>query len=495
VKEGCIIPLFAFFQIRIMPKRILLTGATGYIGKRLLPALLEKGFHVICCVRDKNRIPFPPSILEKIEYIEMDFFNPTEPESLPGDIDAAYYLVHSLNSRKGNFYDYELKMAENFRKCVEKTSVKQVVYLGGIDSEKIFSKNKHSKSIVYKILSEGNYHLTTIRTGIIVGSGSATFEVIRDTVEKQPVMFTPRWVHAQTQPIAITDVVTFLAEVLFREDCFDQSYRIGGPQTLSYKDMLLQYAAVRQLKRNVLILPFINARISKFWLFLTTSVSYRNASNLVESMRFAIPYNDRRLEALLGIRPMTYKAAIRQAIMMLAQNMVISSWRDSLVSSTPNNRKVSEFIEVPHFGCYKNAKHIKIQDTEKVLEKIWSIGGEQGYYYATWLWKIRGLIDRLFGGVGLSRGRTNTEEVYSGDALDFWRVIYSSKEDRRLILFAEMKLPGEGWLEFKIDEHNILHQIATFRPKGLVGRLYWGFSYPFHLFIFRGMIRRIAMVD
>jgi len=263
---------------------------------------------------------------------------------------------------------------------------------------------------------------------------------------------------------------------------------------LTYKEMLMQYADVRGLKRRIITIPIMTPKISSFWLFFITSTSYRLATNLVQSMKYEVVCQNNELEELLSIHPISYRKAIESAFLSIKQNMVTSSWKDS-VHDEQLNQKLSEFIEVPDYGCYVDRKSLQIHQPNAVLENIWSIGGENGWYYANWLWRLRGALDKLIGGVGLDRGRKHPTKMHQGEAIDFWRVLYSNKKSKRLVLYAEMKLPGEGWLEFKIDKNNTLYQIATFRPKGVLGRAYWGMTMPFHYFIFNGMIRRIADVN
>lgn len=474
--------------------KVLLTGVTGYIGKRLLPVLVEKGYQVICCVRDRNRLSLAPKIMEWIEIVEADFILPSSVENLPTDFDVAFYLIHSMSASTGRFDDLESTAAENFVRFCNRSKVKQVIYLSGIVNQPQLSKHLASRKNVEEILRGGRYHLTVLRAGIVVGSGSASFEIIRDIVEKLPLILAPSWVNTRTQPIAIRDVIAFLTGVMNHEKCFNKSFDIGGPEVMTYKEMLLKYAKARQLKRTIIMLPFITPRLSSFWLFFITSVSYRLASNLVESMKTEIVCRDNQLQQILRIETIPYEEAIRLAFVKIAQNLVASSWKDSLASSILGYQ-LSEIIEVPQFGCFKNVKTMPVDDPEKVLANIWSIGGKRGYYYANWLWKIRGFFDRLAGGVGVKRGRTLPDEIHTGDALDFWRVLYASKREKRFLLFAEMKVPGEAWLEFRIDEKNILYQTATFRPRGIMGRLYWLSTSPFHYFIFNGMIKNIVHSD
>ncbi|MBW2938700.1 SDR family oxidoreductase [Aureisphaera sp. CAU 1614] len=470
--------------------KILLTGANGYIGMRLLPALLEKGFDVICCVRDKNRIPLDSETQKRVTFYEVDFLKEPHIKDFPKDIDIAYYLIHSMSVSTTDFEALEAKAAYHFNEYMEQTSVKQVIYLSGIINEDNLSKHLSSRKKVEEILYEGNYNLTVLRAGIVVGSGSSSFEIIRDLCEKLPVMVAPKWLKTKIQPIAIRDVIAFLSGVILNEKCYNQSFDVGGPDVLTYKQMLMIYAKVRKLRLWIISVPVMSPRLSSYWLYFVTSTSYKLAVNLVDSMKMEVVAKDNKLQKILGITPISYEEAIKKAFIKIEQNLVISSWKDSLVAGRFSNLK--GYIQIPKYGCLKDEKKIKVSNPDKVLENIWSIGGTKGWYYGNRLWKIRGFMDQLVGGVGLRRGRTHPNKIYAGDALDFWRVLYADKDEKRLLLFAEMKLPGEAWLEFKIDDKNVLHQIATFRPKGLWGRLYWYSVLPFHYFIFGGMIRNIA---
>jgi uncharacterized protein YbjT (DUF2867 family) len=476
--------------------KILLTGATGYIGKRLLPVLLELGHEVVCCVRDKKRFPTEGIYLHPgISLLEVDFLKDIPSAESVKDIDVAYYLIHSMSSNTGDFEKLEAVSAENFIRLVQQTSAKQIIYLGGITNEEILSKHLASRKNVEDILSKGNIPLTTIKAGIIVGSGSASFEIIRDLVEKLPLMITPRWLDTKCQPIAIRNVLEFLSGVLLKPETFNQSYDIGGPDVLTYKEMLLQFAGVRGLKRYIYTVPVMTPRLSSYWLYFVTSTSYKLAVNLVHSMKVEVVANDSRLEKLLGIRPIAYNEAVKLAFQKIDQNNVVSSWKDSLVSSYADN-SLLEHINVPTDGCFTDKREKLISgNVDQVLENIWSIGGERGWYYGDWLWNIRGFMDKVLGGVGLRRGRTNLNAINTGDTLDFWRVLAADKPNMRLLLYAEMILPGEAWLEFRIvkKEHQYyLQQTATFRPKGLAGRLYWYSVLPFHFFVFDGMAESVV---
>ncbi len=472
--------------------KILLTGANGYIGMRLLPELLENGHHVICAVRDKNRLPLDPETTKRVSVIEVDFAEEVNLDSFPKDIDAAYYLIHSMSSSTTDFDEMEARSAENFNKYMAKTSVKQVIYLSGIVNEQELSKHLSSRKKVEDILYQGSYHLTVLRAGIVVGSGSSSFEIIRDLCEKLPIMIAPKWLETKTQPIAVRDVIAFLYGVLDNEKCFDQSFDIGGPDVLTYKEMLLKYSKIRGLKLWIIPVPVMSPRLSSYWLYFVTSTSYKLAVNLVDSMKMEVVATDNNLQKILNIQPITYEKAIERAFVKIEQNLVISSWKDSLAAGRITNLK--EYIQVPTFGCLKDRKVLEVKNPEAALDNIWSIGGENGWYYGNRLWQIRGFMDKMVGGVGLRRGRTDPKKIHTGDALDFWRVLYADRENKRLLLFAEMKLPGEAWLEFCINDKNELIQTATFRPKGIWGRLYWYAMLPFHHFIFNGMIRNISKV-
>ncbi len=365
-----------------------------------------------------------------------------------------------------------------------------MIYLSGITNEEKLSKHLRSRMQVEKILSSGKYGLTTLRAGIIVGSGSASFEIIRDLVEKLPVMIAPKWLKTNTQPIAIRNVTEYLTGILLKAETYNRSFDIGGPEILNYKEMLLTYARVRNLKRIIISVPVMTPRLSSYWLYFITSTSYKLAVNLVNSMKTETVCKNDDIRKLLPTELISYEKAIRSAFDKLEQQEVLSSWTDAM-SGNKLDKGVSSLVQVPSYGCFVDRRGKRITNEEEVLARIWSIGGKTGWYYASWLWGFRGFVDKVFGGVGLRRGRKSAFSISAGDALDFWRVLYASKEDKRLLLYAEMKLPGEAWLEFRIEDSYLI-QTATFRPLGLMGRLYWYSVYPFHGLIFRGMINRIA---
>jgi uncharacterized protein YbjT (DUF2867 family) len=475
--------------------KILLTGASGYIGKRLLPVLLEQGHQVVCCLRDKKRFPVEGIYKHpNISLFEVDFLKDIPAADALKDIDVAYYLIHSMSSNAEDFERLEEISAHHFVGLVKQTAVKQIIYLGGITNEEKLSRHLGSRKNVEEILSRSGLALTAIKAAIIVGSGSASFEIIRDLVEKLPVMIAPKWLNTRTQPIAIRNVLEYLTGVLLRPETFHKSYDIGGPHVLSYKEMLLQFASVRGLKRYISTVPVMTPRLSSYWLYFVTSTSYRLAVNLVNSMKVEVVAKDNELEKLLGVKPISYRQSVQLAFQKIEHNNVVSSWKDALVSSYAGS-SLPEHIHVPANGCFIDIRQKQITgNANQVLANIWAIGGKRGWYYGDWLWRVRGFLDKLQGGVGLRRGRTNPHTIHTGDTLDFWRVLAADKQNRRLLLYAEMKLPGEAWLEFRIMEKEgkpYLQQTATFRPKGLLGRLYWYVVLPFHFFVFEGMAKNI----
>ncbi len=403
--------------------------------------------------------------------------------------------MHSLNSSTSGYIEAEQNVANNFRRIAEKLGCKQVIYLGGIANQDDLSEHLASRRAVEEILKGGAFNTTILRAPIIVGSGSASFEIIRDLVEKLPVMITPRWVNTLCQPIAVHNVIQYLEGVLGNEKTYNNTFDIGGPDILSYKQMMLEFARVRGLRRWIYTIPVMTPRLSSYWLYFITSTNYTLAVNLVKSMKIEVIAGENNLQLILPIDLISYSESIHMAFRSIDSDIVISSWIDS-VSSFNSEFENFRTVSVPENGCFVDRREVPLsQEIDKVQNKLWSIGGKNGWYAANLLWNVRGFIDKLKGGVGLRRGRRNQNELKRGDALDFWRVLEADKEGRRLLLFAEMKLPGEAWLEFKIDtsqKPERLIQTATFRPKGLNGRLYWYSLMPFHYLIFKGMINSIA---
>ena len=478
--------------------RILLTGANGYIGMRLLPVLVEAGHEVTCVVRDQNRFRPSPDLLNKINIIEFDFLQPENAlqHFNKKQFDVAYYLIHSLGDTSTTLKEYELRSAGCFVLVASLTQVKQIIYLSGISNEKTLSKHLLARKVVKDVFIRSGIAYTIFEAGIIVGSGSISFEIIRDLTEKIPVMIVPRWLNSTCQPIAIRNVIYYLQQCILNEQTFFRTFEIGGPDVLTYKQMLLGFAAVRGYKRYIISLPVLFPGLSAYWLYLTTSANFTIAKQLVQSMKNDVICKEFSIRDIIPQDLIPYREAIKMAFARIEQNMVISSWTDS-ASSSLSRLDVNQYIEVPVNGCYKDRKWIEIDKdkVEEVAARFFGIGGNHGWYYADKLWRMRGVMDKLVGGVGMSRGRRSDVDIQPGDTIDFWRVLLADRKNHRLLLFAEMKLPGEAWLEFAIvqnDNRCILKQTATFRPKGIMGRNYWYAMLPFHYFIFRNMLKRIA---
>ncbi len=475
--------------------KILITGANGFVGKRLILCLLSQGHQVYALCRIKGAKIFAEE-MPNLHYIWGDLRNSETIENIPKDIEAAYYLVHSMSEIVGNLIDTELQVVEQFLKGIKNSDVKQIIYLGGIiNDEKKLSPHLQSRLLVEKALKQSGIPYTILRASIIIGGGSASFEIIRDLCEKLPIMIAPRWVNTLCQPIAISDVLFYLSSVLLNEKCIDKTFDIGGPEALTFKEVMLRYAKFRNLRRLIINVPLLTPRLSSYWLVFITSVRYSLCSYLVESMKTPTVVQLKGIQQIFPHTCLTYTEALKLTFQKISQNEVISSWMDSweIEETNPN---IENYIEVPDKGCLKDEKSVVIKDSKAAtIDRIWRIGGSTGYYALNWAWHLRGLLDKLVGGVGLNRGRRHPFEIQAGDSIDFWRVILADKNNGHLILYAGMKMPGEAWLEFKIEEkegQEILVQTATFRPRGIKGRLYWYSLIPFHFFIFRKMAKALA---
>jgi len=473
--------------------KILVTGANGYIGKRLIPVLLEKGHDVYAFVRDKARFSIPYQIKSKIKIIVGDLSKKSQ-LAIPQEIEVAYFLVHSLRIPDEKFIKMEEEMTNNFLELLSQTNTKQIIYLSGLIPEKDISKHLSSRHNIEKILNSSKIPTTTLRASIIIGSGSASFEIMRDLVEKLPIMIAPKWILKKSQPISIYDTIDYLTLVIGKEECFKKGFDIGGPDIFTYKKMLLTLAKIRNLKRKIITVPFLTPRLSSYWLYFVTSVNFSLAKWLVDSLIADSICKNQSIQNIFSKKCLTFEQAVKKAFSKIEENAVISKWSDSFSSSNfPTN--LNDYIQVPTHGCLKDTRVEKFfKDPENLRKIIWKIGGKHGWYSMDYLWRFRGFIDKLLGGVGLRRGRKNPDELEPGDSLDFWRVLLADKQTRRLLLYAEMKLPGEAWLEFKIVpqmDHYELHQTATFRPKGVLGRFYWYFLFLFHHFLFSRMSNAI----
>jgi len=474
--------------------KILLTGANGYIGTRLLPRLVDEGHEIYALVRSRSRIEIPEKFQSQLHVIEADLLNPSSLLKIPTDIDAAYYLVHSM-SYSQKFSELEAASAKNFVSRLENTQAKQIIYLSGLSNEAHLSRHLTSRKEVGEILKMGKVPVTILMAGIIIGSGSASFEIIRDLVEKLPIMVAPKWLKQLTQPIAVRDVLIYLVLVLGNPVCLGQSFEIGGPDVMSYKDLLLNFAKMRGLKRKIFIVPVLTPRLSSYWLFFVTSTSFSLARFLVESLINNAVCKENRIQKLFPRKLLSYEEALQLAFTRTEEDWVPSSWKDTL-SGSILNPDLSIYVHVPRFGILSDRRIIPFScPIEQVQKRIWSLGGDRGWFAINWAWKFRSFLDKLVGGIGLRRGRTHPTRLKVGNALDFWRVLLADEKKRRLLLYAEMKLPGEAWLEFEIIPHETggtLKQIASFRPNGVWGRFYWYSLYPFHALVFSQLAKHIA---
>ena len=472
---------------------ILLTGANGYIGMRLLPTLLEAGHTVTGIVRSIPR--FPSSQFqqfldnEQLVLLEGDFLGDLPP--VPEDLDAAYYLLHSM----GTGSDFEEREAECARRFTAWIECDQIIYLSGLVPKGELSAHLASREKVNDLLRKSPIPVTTLRASIIVGSGSASFEIIRDLAEKLPFMITPKWTTNRCQPIAIRNVVGYLTGVLGAPETLGEEFDIGGPDVLSYRKLLLGYASARNLKRLIIPVPFFTPGLSARWLYLVTAASYPLAKSLVQSLVNETICQDDRLAKLVPQDLLTYHEAIDKAFVRIAQNKVPSSWFDSLASGKLDPAFLQS-VQVPSHGVLSDKQTFPLTThREKAITSVWSLGGAKGWPSMNWAWRLRGWMDRLIGGTGIRRGRRHPTELFPGDALDFWRVVLSDQKNpqstARLILAAEMKMPGEAWLQFEVTADQLI-QTATFRPRGLFGRAYWYAVLPLHWILFPRMAKRLA---
>ncbi|NDE82491.1 MAG: SDR family oxidoreductase [Chlamydiia bacterium] len=470
---------------------VLVTGSTGFIGKRLIRSLLDQGHHVYALSRIRG-VGLPELKHANLHLLWGDLKDPSSMDPFPQEIDAAYYLVHSMAEHNKHLLSAEEDTAKHFVEAIDKTGCKQIIYLGGIiDSSGDLSEHLQSRLNVERVLKTSKSPLTVLRASIIIGAGSASFEIIRDLIEKLPIMVAPRWVLSKCQPIAIVDVLYYLSGVLLNPEMYGHTYDIGGPEVMSFKEVLLRYAKFRKLKRYIFEVPCLTPRLSSYWLVFITSVRFSLCSYLVDSMKYNSFCTNDSIKKILPNTCISFEEALNRAFLKIAQNDVVSTWMDSWIVDS-NSPDISKWIEVPTDGCLKDIQKMPMGlPKEEVIQRVWSIGGKNGWYGLNWAWKIRGLFDKFIGGTGLNRGRRHPTEIEVGDSIDFWRVVKADKQAGHLILYAELKLPGEAWLEFKIVEGS-LHQTATFRPKGILGRMYWYAMLPFHFFIFRKMARSLA---
>ncbi|MEZ4692924.1 MAG: SDR family oxidoreductase [Aliarcobacter sp.] len=464
--------------------KVLLTGSTGYIGRRLKQILLnDENIELKLLVRNKKSVT---TLDKNVTIIQGDTFDKESLKEALKDVEVAYYLIHSLSNE--NYKDLDKISAQNFLDIAVLCGVKRIIYLGGLGvKNENTSEHLLSRIETGEILSS-NKNVQTIwfRAGVIIGSGSASFEIIRNLTEKLPIMTTPKWVNTKAQPIAVSDVLSYLHNGLYLNEKENLIVDIGSEQ-LSYKNMMLKTAKVLGLKRYLITLPFMSINLSSYWLNLFTPVPFTVAKALIEGLKSeVIIQNDHAKKYFPNITPISYEEAVKNAIKEIEENQVISRWNDKgdgvWEKNAQNEISKAVFIDRKEVDI----SHI---DASKVYQSFISIGGENGWFDFDFLWELRGIIDKLIGGVGLKRGRRSQCDLRISDCLDFWKVVDLQK-DERLLLYAQMKVPGEAWLEFKIKDNKLI-QSAYFYPKGVLGRLYWYALVPLHYFVFNNMIKSI----
>ncbi len=473
-----------------MAGRILITGATGYVGGRLLRRLERLGHPVRCLVRSPERLAQragPDTQVVRGDVLDAD----TLQGALDG-IDSAYYLVHSMGS-SGEFEEFDRRAAANFGAAARAAGVGRIIYLGGLAREDDdLSPHLRSRHEVGRLLRDSGVPVIELRASIVLGSGSLSFEMIRALVERLPAMVTPRWVNVLAQPIAIDDLLDYLIESL-TVPAGDAShvFEIGGADRASYGDLMREYARQRGLRRFMVPVPVLSPRLSSLWLGLITPLYARVGKKLIESVEHPTVVEDDTALRVFAVRPRGVREAFAATLQSEENEFAETSWFDAVSSAGLRSSRAG----VRYRNRLLDARSRRVDaPLEAAFAPIRVIGGETGWYGYRWLWRLRGWLDLLLGGVGLRRGRRSPDTLYVGDALDFWRV-ERYEPDRRLLLRAEMKVPGRAWLEFAVEpdgQGTIIRQTAVFDPEGLFGILYWYALYPAHDLVFGGMLRNIA---
>ncbi|MBI4912905.1 MAG: SDR family oxidoreductase [Acidobacteria bacterium] len=469
--------------------RVLVTGATGYIGGRLVGRLLAKGHSVRVVVRDPSRVA--GRAWPGVEILAGDLSDPGILAGVMEGIEVAYYLVHSMAEGHA-FRERDRSMAEEFGAAAARAGVRRIIYLGGLgDPEKVHSKHLVSRHEVGGRLAASGVPVIEFRAAVIVGSGSASFEMIRYLVERLPVMVVPRWVDTRCQPIGMRSVLDYLVEALRHPDA-EGVFEIGGKDVLTYRDMMLEYARIRGLRRYIFSLPVPKPQLSSRWVDLVTPIPYRIAHPLVESLQTEVVVRDDRALRTFAVEPTGYAEAVRRALLRVATDGVETTWASSAASLL---RDPGELGQLDLSEGLLLLRHLRLVEAspDRVFEVICALGGEDGWPAGNFLWQWRGMLDRLFGGTGMRRGRRHPRELRIGEPLDFWRV-EALEPNHLLRLRSEMKLPGAAWLQFEVSPEGSrcrLEQTAFFEPHGVRGYLYWWISLPFHRWLFPALIRAI----
>jgi uncharacterized protein YbjT (DUF2867 family) len=476
-----------------MSDLILVSGATGYVGGRLVPRLLDAGYRVRCLVRDVDRLKGHPW-LSQVEVVQGDALDRESLDAAMQGVSKAYYLIHGIQGGKVHM-DRDLLAARNFASAAEKAGLERIIYLGElVDPAAHLSPYLRARHETGYILRQGRIPVTEFRVGMIVGSGSILFEMIRYLAERQPIFICPRWYFTLAQPTAIRDVLAYLIAALSTPESIGKMIEIGGATRLKYADMLLAYAHERGLKRLLIPTPIYAPRLSAYWVHMVTPLHWRSVAPLIEGLRNESVLQDDQARRLFPhIQPLDFQTALHLALGRVQSDTVETSWSDALVTSAGDNRPYKLIVQE---GMMIERRQTLVDLPPEVVSRAYTgLGGDRGWLYLNWTWVIRGWIDKLVGGVGLRRGRRHPDEIWVGEALDFWRV-EAVEPGRLLRLRAEMKVPGKAWLEFQSlpqsDGNTLLSQTAYFAPRGVSGFIYWYLLYPIHTFIFSGMIRKIA---
>jgi uncharacterized protein YbjT (DUF2867 family) len=474
-------------------KLILVTGATGYVGGRLVPKLLEAGYRVRCLVRDPSRLQ-GRVWLDQVEAVKGDALHPDDLVNAMQGVSAAYYLIHGMQGGKVNA-ERDLQAARNFAHAAEEAGIERIIYLGElVDPTAHLSPYLRARHETGYLLRYGRVPVTELRAGMIIGSGSALFEMIRYLTEREPLLICPAWYFSQAQPIAIRDVLFYLVDSLKTPDSIGRVIEIGGPTRLTYADMLLGYAKERNLKRWLIRTPFYVPRLSAYWVHMVTPINWRVVAPLIEGLRGSLIVRDDAAKKLFPqIDPIDFQTAVHLALGRIQRDNVETSWSDALVTAVGDVKPYELIVEQGMFIERRQA--LLDLPAGTIFRSYTGIGGERGWLYMDWSWAFRGWLDKVVGGVGLRRGRKHPDEIHPGEALDFWRV-ETVEKDRLMRLRAEMKLPGKAWLQFESlpqDGGKTLFTVtAYFAPYGLFGFLYWYAMWPFHKPLFDGLARRIA---
>jgi uncharacterized protein YbjT (DUF2867 family) len=478
-----------------MAECILVTGATGYIGGRLVPRLLEKGYAVRCLARDPARLQ-GRAWSDRVEGIKGDVTDALSLEGAFDGVEAAYYMVHSMGDTAA-FHERDLTAAKNFSEAAARSGVKRIVYLGGLgDSSDVLSEHLRSRQQTGEALRSAGVPVTEFRAAIVVGSGSVSFEMIRNLTERLPVMVCPSWVFNRVQPIAVRNVLDYLVEALSNDESSGQIIEIGGKDVITYGQMMTQYAEVRGLRRFLIPVPVLTPRLSSYWVHWTTPIPAEIARPLIDGLKNEVFVQDARALALFpDVALFDYRTAVSRALDRLDDGDPETWWSDAIGTSLGD---VAPVQMITKDGMVMERRTATVEASPaRVFETFSGIGGQRGWLCANWLWEIRGLIDRTLGGAGLRRGRRDPDHLRVGDAVDFWRV-EDVRPDRSIRLRAEMKVPGNAWLEFDVEPVSEgvsrLNQCAYFAPKGLFGLAYWYALYPIHRFMFSGMIARLKIL-